>query len=203
MSGQFHFDASTYESTIRGEVVDYDVLQTAVADATPDRPVARILDLGAGTGQTSRRVLERHPQGRLVLLDESPDMLAVATRTLPTGCVEAVLVGDLRGALPRGPFDLVISCLAIHHLYAPEKGELFRRVAGRLAPRGCFVMGDVVTPNSPTEARIALDPDYDHPSRVDELLKLLGAGQLVPSVTWQRADLAVLRAEPKIPDSDA
>jgi hypothetical protein len=64
-------------------------------------------------------------------------------------------------------------------------------------------MGDVVIPNVPAEARVALDPDYDHPSRVDELMKLLRGGQLVPSVTWQRADLAVLRAEPESWKADA
>jgi len=200
MSGQFHFDATTYDAMIRAEVVDYGALQGAVADATLGPGVKRILDLGAGTGQTSLHVLERHPSGQLVLLDENPDMLAIATRTLPSARIEAVLVGDLRGALPTGPFDLVISCLAIHHLLTPEKGELFDRIARCLGLGARFVMGDVVVPDDAREARIPLSPGYDHPSRVSELLTLLNSAQLVASVTWRRADLAVIRAAPSHQD---
>ena len=196
VSAQFHFDAATYDAVIRAEVVGYDVIQGAVADATLGPGVKRILDLGAGTGETSRRVLERHPQSQLVLLDENPDMLAIATRALPSARIEAVIVGDLRGALPTGPFDLVISCLAIHHLLTPEKGELFHRISRCLGLGARFVLGDVVIPDDPREARIPLSPGYDHPSRVSELLGLLTFAQLVPSVSWRRADLAVIRAAP-------
>ena len=34
---------------------------------------------------------------------------------------------------PAGPFDLVASALAVHHLDGPGKAELFRRLAGVLA----------------------------------------------------------------------
>ena len=36
---------------------------------------------------------------------------------------------DLRDPLPDGPFDLVFSALAIHHLDAAAKADLFARVA--------------------------------------------------------------------------
>jgi hypothetical protein len=39
----------------------YDELQGAVAEATAGIQAERVLELGVGTGQTSRRVLDLHP----------------------------------------------------------------------------------------------------------------------------------------------
>jgi tRNA (cmo5U34)-methyltransferase len=52
---QFHLDPSTYLETIRAEVPAYDELQGAVAEATAGIQAERVLELGVGTGQTSRR----------------------------------------------------------------------------------------------------------------------------------------------------
>jgi hypothetical protein len=65
--GQFHVDPVTYLDAVRSEVHSYDEFQDAVADATTIR--ARVvLDLGIGTGETARRVMERHPKARWLLL---------------------------------------------------------------------------------------------------------------------------------------
>jgi hypothetical protein len=55
---QFHFDPATYLGTIRAEVPAYDELQDAVAEATAGIQAERVLELGVGTGETSRRVLD-------------------------------------------------------------------------------------------------------------------------------------------------
>ena len=104
---------------VRREVPDYDTLQAEIARAAGEWHGAgspRVLDLGAGTGSTSRAVLDARPDARLVLLDENPGMLAVAPTSLPAANVERVVVADLSDPLPDGPFDLVVSALAIHHL---------------------------------------------------------------------------------------
>ncbi len=43
-------------------------------------------------------------------------------------------VARLQDPLPAGPFDLVFSALAVHHLDPTEKATLFREVAARLQP---------------------------------------------------------------------
>jgi len=62
---QFHFDPAPYLGTIRTEVPAYDELQDAVADATAGIQAERVLELGVGTGETSRRVLDLHPEAEL------------------------------------------------------------------------------------------------------------------------------------------
>ncbi len=188
MPEQFHFDPGTYLDMVRTEVPDYEYLQQVVADAAGEVAAVTILDLGTGTGETLRRVASCHPTARLTGIDESDRMLAVARGVVPGADLR---VARLQDDLPEGPFDVVVSALAVHHLDAPEKAELFRRVAARLAPGGRFVLADVIVPVDPADAVTPLDEGYDTPSRVDEQLRWLRDANLTVTLRWQRRDLAV------------
>ena len=107
----------------------YDRLQVLIADAASEVGARDILDLGTGTGETLRHVQSRHPDARLVGIDESDAMLAVARAAVPAADLH---VARLQDPLPLGRFDLVVSALAVHHLDAAEKADLFARVAARL-----------------------------------------------------------------------
>jgi len=174
MAEQFHFDPDTYLDMVRAEVPAYEHLQQVVADATEAVAAETVLDLGTGTGETLRRVAGRHPTARLIGIDESDRMLAVARKVVPGADLR---VARLQDDLPEGPFDLVVSALAVHHLDAPEKAALFRRVATRLAPGGRFVLADVIVPVDPADVVTPLDEGYDKPSRVDEQLQLVDRAQ--------------------------
>lgn len=90
-----------------------------------------ILELGIGTGETARRVLERHPGARLVAIDSSEDMVAVASGLLPGADVRT---GHLEEPLPDGPFDLVVSALSVHHLSAAGKAPSSSTSPGGYGP---------------------------------------------------------------------
>ena len=192
MAEQFHFDPDTYLLMVRAEVPDYDHLQAVIAEAAGEMPAATILDLGTGTGETLRRVVQRHPTAEVIGIDESAGMLNVARAVLPTA---ELRVARLQDPLPEGPFDLVTSALAVHHLDAQEKATLFREVAARLAPGGRFVLGDVVVPDDPADAIIPLDEGYDLPSRADEQVQWLTDAHLHATLRWTRRDLAVLTGD--------
>ena len=188
--GQFHWDPDTYVKIVRDEVPDYDRVQDELARATEGVQARRVLELGTGTGVTSRRVLERHPSAELIGVDSSEHMLAVAD--LPGADLR---LQDLREGLPEGPFDLVFSALAIHHLDGPGKADLFARVAAALAPGGRFVMADVIVPEDPADVVTPLDAGFDLPDTVADLLEWLGDAGLHARVSWQARDLAVIVAE--------
>ena len=196
---QFHFDPDTYLEMVRSEVLDYDTLQGEVERASRDFTTGggalRVLDLGAGTGSTSLAVLRARPSAQLVLLDENPGMLAVATDALPPANVERSVVADLSDPLPDGPFDLVVSALAIHHLDGPAKQALFARVYASLRAGGRFVMADVVVPDNDADALTPLTPDYDKPDRADDLFDWLQAAHFEAERVWAARDLAVFVAD--------
>jgi tRNA (cmo5U34)-methyltransferase len=189
---QFHFDPETYLSMIRGDVARYDELQDATVRASEGVTAATILELGTGTGETSQRMLARHRGARLVGIDASEAMLAVAREAL-TGA--DLRVQRLEDPLPEGPFDLVFSALAVHHLDAAGKRDLFARVAAVLRPGGRFALADVIVPTDPANAQIPLSQDFDRPDRLDDQLAWLAAAGFNAQTTWTADDLAVVAAD--------
>jgi tRNA (cmo5U34)-methyltransferase len=197
--GQFHFHPDEYIALMESELPDYYRLQDEAAAATGSG-AARLLELGTGTGETALRVLARHPGAALTGIDASADMLAVARERLAAAAARAghpapdLRVSRLEDPLPDGPFDLVFSVLAIHHLDGAGKADLFRRVAAVLEPGGRFVIGDVVVPEDPADAATPLSPGYDMPSSVPDQLAWLSEAGLESGVVWTARDLAVIAA---------
>jgi len=193
--GQFHFTPGRYLELMHEELPRYDELQKQVAAACAGLDVLRALELGTGTGETARRVLAALPDARLVGIDESPPMLEQARGTVPAGRIEELRVARLEAQLPEGPFELVFSALAVHHLDGAGKRDLFERVRAVLAPRGRFVLGDVVVPDDPADVVTPIEAGYDLPERgADQLEWLRGAG-FEPRVTWSWKDCAVIAAD--------
>jgi tRNA (cmo5U34)-methyltransferase len=172
----------------------YDRLQEELVRASVGVAARRVLDLGAGTGETSRRCLDAHPSASVVAIDASQDMLDVAATVL--GDRGVVRLGRLEDALPQGPFDLVISALAIHHLDSDGKAELFRRIRACLTPSGRFLMADVIVPDAAVTNPAPLDPTVDKPDRLDDLVVSLGRAGLQSEVRWAEQDLVVVAAWP-------
>src|SRR6516164_1731502 len=168
---------------MRAEVPAYDRLQEEVAANTQGMAVSRLLDLGTGTGVTLAAVLALHPGTRAVGIDESTGMLEVARSNLAESTVD-LRVADLADPLPAGPFDLVVSALAVHHLDGPGKADLFRRVAAVVGPPGRFVLGDVVVPEDPADAVTPISDDYDRPSSVTDQLGWLDEAGFEATVVW-------------------
>lgn len=193
MSDEFEFDPETYRALMDEEIADYESLQANAAAALIDRPINRFLDLGVGTGETTLRVLESHPEATVVGVDNNEAMLGRARTRLPASA--RLTTGDLRDPLPRGPFDAVVSTLAVHHLDGARKANLFARVASLLRPGGRFVLADIVVPDDPADVYTEIDGDFDTPSRCEDQLAWLSAAGLLPNVVWQYRDLAVVTAD--------
>jgi tRNA (cmo5U34)-methyltransferase len=170
-------DPETYLDEIRAEVPRYDELQEATIEAVPFAP-RRVLELGVGTGETTRRLLERYPDAEVTGLDAQPEMVFKA-RELGI----EVRLARMEDPLPDGPWDLVLSVLTVHHLDDAGKRDLFRRVREQSR---AMVMGDVVI----AEPQVTpLEEGVDLPSRGEDMVEWC-SGELV----WEGDDLAVIRA---------
>jgi tRNA (cmo5U34)-methyltransferase len=188
---EWEWDPETYLAQMADEIPGYEELQEAVAAATAGVRAARVLELGTGTGETALRVQASQPEAGWVGIDASEPMLARARERLPDADLRLQLLED---ELPPGPFDLVVSALAVHHLDGEGKRELFSRVARVLRPGGVFVLGDVVVPAAGQEGPIFIDWEMDKPDSVADQLAWLRAAGFDAEASPVRVDLAVLRA---------
>jgi tRNA (cmo5U34)-methyltransferase len=141
----FSAHAPQYTALRRRLVPGYDQFYGAVVDvlALSPRPPRRVLDLGAGTGLLSARIADAFPDAEFELLDGSEPMLAEA-RVRLGDAVAAVHVADMADPLPDGPFDAIVSALAIHHLQDADKRRLFSRAREALVAGGVFVNAEQV-----------------------------------------------------------
>jgi tRNA (cmo5U34)-methyltransferase len=178
MAGQFHWDPETYLEMIRAEVPRFDDLQAAAVGAV-DAGAGRVLDLGIGTGETSRRLLASYPDAEITGLDSSPEMVF---RARELG-IDARLA-RMEDPLPDGPWDLVIAVLSVHHLRSEGKRDLFRRVREQSR---ALVLGDLVISD---QGETPIDPEFDFPEPVERLIEWCG-GEL----RWRADDLAVIAAD--------
>jgi tRNA (cmo5U34)-methyltransferase len=193
MSEGWRPDAYLHE--IRAEVPRYDELQERAVEATRRVEVRSALELGVGTGETAKRVLLVHPAARLVGIDGSEAMLAAARAALSGEERAELKLARLEDPLPAGPFDLVYSVLAVHHLRGVEKAELFGRIAAALEPGGRFVLADVVVPERPEDAVVPIEEGFDFPDPLSEQLAWLGEAGFSATVTWSWKDLAVVQGD--------
>jgi tRNA (cmo5U34)-methyltransferase len=147
----FSAHAAEYTALRRRLVPCFDAFYGAAVAAIECRsggPVTRVLDLGAGTGLLAAAVAETHPDAHFELLDGSAEMLAEAEQRLGAR-VDRVHVGDMAAGLPEGPFDAVVSALAIHHLEDADKRVLLERVHRALRSGGVFVNAEQVLGPTP------------------------------------------------------
>jgi tRNA (cmo5U34)-methyltransferase len=174
---QFHSNPDTYLERIRAELPRYDELQEQAIAAIPFPP-DRVLELGMGTGETTRRLLEVHDDAWVVGLDASPDMVYRAREMF-----DDVQLARMEDPLPDGPWDLVISVLSVHHLTDDQKKLLFRRV--REHSRS-LVIGDQVKAD---EHVLPPEEGVDFLDSPQQLADWCGG-----EVVWTADDLAVVRA---------
>jgi len=188
---EWEWDPDTYLAEMAEEIPGYEELQEGVAAATAGVRATRVLELGTGTGETALRVRAEHPGASLVGIDASEAMLARARERIPGADLRLQRLED---ELPVGPFDLVVSALAVHHLDGAGKQALFSRVAGVLRPGGLFVLGDVVVPPPGQKGPIAIDWVMDLPDSVEDQLVWLREAGFEAEASSVRVDLAVFRA---------
>ena len=143
------WNATTYDSERRRLIHCFDEFYGTVGELVarfcPNSP--NILDLGAGTGILSAAIVERVPSAKLHLLDASSEMLQQAASRL-ANWQPPITVQSLNADLPIGPFDAIVSALAIHHLNDAEKRRLYGRILAELSPSGMFINAEQVSGRS-------------------------------------------------------
>ena len=155
-------DSQTFLDLGRYYVPQRDVQITTICAAIPSpAEAAHMVELCCGEGLLSQALIERFPTATVQALDGSDAMLQSTAHRLAA----------YRGRFDTAKFDLpasgwrrfpwpvhaVVSSLAIHHLNAAEKRQLYADLAECLAPGGALVVCDLVAPLTAEGRRIYAD----------------------------------------------
>ena len=137
----FNQQADTYDEDIHGQHARtlYPVLLSKLAHI----PFQRALDLGCGTGEMMKMLLQVDDQRELYGIDLSEKMLSVAESKL-SGKVRLVLGDSEHLPFADNFFDVVYCNDSFHHYPAPQ--NVLREVNRVLKPGGTFLMGDCWQP---------------------------------------------------------
>jgi trans-aconitate 2-methyltransferase len=99
----------------------------------------RVMDAGCGTGRLTAELLERLPEGHVLAVDVSANMLEVAREHLAPRFGERVsfLRADLQTIELAEPVDAIFSTAALH--WVTDHPTMFRHLFGALKPGGWLV----------------------------------------------------------------
>lgn len=163
-------------------------LQRDVADRLaallPDLERPRVLELGCGTGLFSRHLVRRYPDGRFILTDAAPAMIAECRRNL-AGLGKASISYEVMDAGEAGGhagLDLIVSSMTLHWL--PDQAATLERLRRLLSPQGVLIYA-TLGPECFAEWREVLASE-SLPSGLTEITSLSG----------------VVEEERRIPDAD-
>ena len=149
--------ASEYDELKLRVIPGYRHVQDLALRYASANPTQRVLELGCGTGEWASAFFRSHPEADYVAVEFSPNMRDLASARLATFKTRFQLLDqDLNASLPKGPFDLVVSFFAIHHV--ENKQRLVHDVFASLASGGLFLYADIT---------IASDPDWSDRSWTD------------------------------------
>lgn len=131
-----------------------------ICDLIPPRDEPfHILELCCGEGLLANALLERFPNAIVHGFDGSTEMLQQSQRRLAQYgerfMPEHFDLHAQEWRKPAWPLRAVVSSLAIHHLDAREKQELYADVYGMLGVGGALVIADLILPSSEAAMKVA------------------------------------------------
>jgi ubiquinone/menaquinone biosynthesis C-methylase UbiE len=123
----------------------YDAVAAAAVagESTP-----RVLEIGCGTGNLTRRLAERGAQ--VTAVDLNPEMLAVAKTKLGDTQAQVELcemtAAEIGDRFPAGSFDAVAATLVLSEMGDDEQAYVLRAAHRVLRPGGRIIIADEVVP---------------------------------------------------------
>jgi tRNA (cmo5U34)-methyltransferase len=143
-----HYATEKYDRDIVNSIPHHKELHTEIVKYVRKNFVANkiysVLDLGVGTGLTSKLIQLELPKTEFDLVDFSKKMLDGAKKRLGTKKVNYIF-GDYSKIKFKKKYDIIVSVIGIHHQNDKGKSILFKKIASLLKPGGVFIFGDLVT----------------------------------------------------------
>jgi cyclopropane fatty-acyl-phospholipid synthase-like methyltransferase len=139
-----HFDKQAAEwDDNPGRVKNARNIAAAIKAAVPLSKTMSAMEFGCGTGLVSRELLP--DIGKILAVDLSSGMIEQIQNRIAEDGLKNITAQclDIFTNPPAGPFDLIFSAMAAHHV--SDTDALLDRLAGLLAPGGYLALADLDT----------------------------------------------------------
>ena len=173
-----------------------------------------ILDLGCGTGNVAKSLLERFVNSSIMCVDLSENMLGLAKAKLKHYKNVRYWLGDMHEFDYAGQYDAIVSSLVLHHFEDRDKEQLYGKIFNSLVAGGIFCNADFIPgsnkhlhkiykdhweqflgkkwPSSEINKIMARYQEEDRPANlIDEMRLLEKVGFSNIDIIWRRYSFAV------------
>ena len=151
VAARFAARADTYDrhATLQADVAD------RLAAFLPEGRAPDVLEIGCGTGLLTRKLVAAYRQGRFLVTDLAPEMLAVCRRNVAARAGQSIRFALMNAEAPELPdrFDLIATSMALQWMSDPV--DALARLRRLLRPGGSLVYA-TLGPEGFTEWRAAL-----------------------------------------------
>ena len=133
--------ASTYDDTVTGHDPEYKEVfrrYEEILDTVATKAVSPVVEFGAGTGNLTQRLLDRHEE--VLAVEPSPEMRDILINKIP----ELPVQDGHFLSFTADDAKSFVSTYAFHHLTDEEKGEAVDLMAAILPHDGKIVYADTM-----------------------------------------------------------
>lgn len=141
-----HYSGTKYDCDIVNSIPHHRQIHHLIANYAQKKLLNKnidVLDLGVGTGITSKLLQNILPSANFTVVDFSKQMLKCAIKKL--GKNVQYVFGDYSKLKFNQKFDLVVSIIGLHHQDTAGKKKMFKKIFSLLKPGGTFIFGDLIT----------------------------------------------------------
>jgi tRNA (cmo5U34)-methyltransferase len=145
------YSKEQYDKNIVQSIPGHKELHKIIEAKTKTLKIKKMLDLGVGTGLTTKIILRNHKDAECTVIDFSETMLKSAKKQLKNYKVRFIKADYAKQPIPKEN-DLIVSVIGLHH--QKNLKRMFKKIYKALKPKGVFIFGDLVTYKDKKEAAL-------------------------------------------------
>jgi tRNA (cmo5U34)-methyltransferase len=141
----FEKEAAVFDKLFFKVMPRYEEMMQTLIDALPfpNRKRLKIVDLGCGTGNLSRKLISAYPNAHITCIDMADNMLKMAKAKLKGNPNIDFWQGDIRDFNYRRKYDAILASMVLHHVEGKDKPRFYRKLYNALSKGGVFFNIDI------------------------------------------------------------
>lgn len=141
----FEKEAAVFDQSFFKVMPRYEEMMQALIDALPfeRKEKLKIIDLGCGTGNLSKKLMLTYPNAHITCIDMAENMITMAKSKLKKYRNVTFWLGDMRDFEYKEQFDLIAASMVLHHVEGKDKPRFYQELYNSLSKRGVFFCIDI------------------------------------------------------------